>query len=266
MSLSVATVWVRGVASTFADCQREDRGPSIDVELAQAHHRAYVEGIRAIIDDVRELPADDAFPDCVFIEDTAVVIDHELVVLTRPGAESRRGEVAAVRAAMEKQVGLRIMEAPACLDGGDVLRIRNHLFIGMSSRSNQDGADFLAQVARERDVLPVRTAVPKGLHLKSACSLADENTLLYDPAVGLDLSVFDSLGLECIATPEALGANVLALGEGRLLATASAPRTIDLLRERGLEVTVSGAAEFHKADGALTCPSVRLPKPGCWCT
>ncbi|MFT7465537.1 MAG: dimethylargininase, partial [Pseudohongiellaceae bacterium] len=215
---------------------------------------------------VRELPADDAFPDCVFIEDTAVVIDHELVVLTHPGARTRQGEVLAVRAALEEQLQVRVMEAPACLDGGDVLRIQDRLFIGMSSRSNQEGADFLATVARERGLTPVITSVPMGLHLKSACSLADEKTLLVDPAVGLDVSVFDGLDLECVKAPEALGANVLALGGGRLLATASAPESIELLRSRGLEVTVLEASEFHQADGALTCPSLRLPQPGAWCT
>ncbi len=266
MNISVATVWVRGLALSFANCQREDSGPAIDVELARAHHRDYVASVKAQVHDVRELPADDRYPDCVFIEDTAVVIDHSLVVLTRPGAPPRRGEVAAVQEALGDEMELRIMDDPACLDGGDVLRVGKHLFIGMSTRSNPAGAEFLAAAARERDVVPVQMSVPKGLHLKSACSLADEATLLFDPAAGLDLTPFERLGLECIAAPEALGANVLALGEGHLLASAGAPRTIDLLHARGLQVTVLQASEIHKADGALTCPSLRIPKAGTWCT
>jgi dimethylargininase len=158
------------------------------------------------------------------------------------------------------------MEAPATLEGGDVLRVADRLFVGLSRRTNERGAAALARVAVTVGVVVETVAVPAGLHLKSVCSLADEHTLVYDTGARLDLAALRRAGLTCVAAPEPRGANVLALGGGRVLVSAAAPRTVALLRARGLSPVVVDVGEMHRADGALTCLSVRIPAPGAWCT
>ncbi len=125
---------------------------------------------------------------------------------------------------------------------------------------------FVEALAARADIETARVKVPAGLHLKSALSIADARTLLYDPGVGVDLTAFEAAGLECIAAPEPAGANVLALGSGRVLVSSAAPRTAELLAERRLRVVSLDMSEFHKADGALTCCSIRVPQDNAWCT
>ncbi|HEY2516842.1 MAG TPA: N(G),N(G)-dimethylarginine dimethylaminohydrolase, partial [Polyangiaceae bacterium] len=212
------------------------------------------------------LDSDDASPDACFLEDTAVVTGAHAVV-TIPGAPSRRGEVEGVATALGRDFTLHRMELPSTLDGGDVLRIGRRLFVGLSSRTNRAGLEFLAGVAAldGLDVVPVE--VRGGLHLKSACTLADGSRLLYDPALlgEGDLAPFRATGVDCIAVTEPAGANVLALG-GAVLVSAAAPRTASMLRSLGLDVRMVVVGEMHKADGALTCLSLRLPPPGGWST
>jgi dimethylargininase len=261
--LEVASFLVREISPRFAACVRRDASQPIDVARARAQHAAYVRAL-AQVAEVRVVAAAAEHPDCVFIEDTAVVLDASQALITQPGAASRVGEPTGVAPAIAGT--LHRMLPPATLDGGDVLRVADRLFIGLSTRTNEAGAHQLAELCRRAGLVVLQVEVPAGLHLKSACSLADESTLLYDPRVGLDLAPFRDAGLDCMAAPEPLGANVLALGRGRVLASASAPRTIELLSARDLEVTALEMSELHAADGALTCCSLRFPPPGAWCT
>jgi dimethylargininase len=122
----------------------------------------------------------------------------------------------------------------------------------------------LEGLARGEGLQVVRVAVEEGLHLKSSCTLVDEETLLYWPA-GADVSRLAEAGLRCVSALEPEGANVLALGD-RVLVSAQAPRTADWLGRHGLDVLVLDVSELHKGDGGLTCLSLRQPWPGCWAT
>ena len=261
--IEVASFLVRDVSPRFAACVRRDSSQPIDVGLARAQHAAYVEALRQVA-EVRVVPAAPEHPDCVFIEDTAVVLDAAHTLIAQVGRAVPAWRVG--RGGRGDCGKLHTMAPPATLDGGDVLRAGSRLFVGLSSRTNSAGAELLAELCREAGLEAVVLRVPAGLHLKSACSLADESTLLYDPSVGLDLTPFRGAGLSCVVAPEPLGANVLALGRGRVLASAAAPRTIELLAARGLSVTALEMTELHAADGALTCCSLRFPTPGAWCT
>jgi dimethylargininase len=256
----------RHVSARYADCLREDKTAPIDVPLARAQHDAYVATLRALGAHVDVLASDDASPDACFIEDTAVVTGAHALA-TRPGGPSRRAEVAPVAADLARDLTVHPMEAPATLDGGDVLRIGSRLFVGLSSRTNADGVAALARVAAYDGLTVVTVHVRGGLHLKSACTLASASLLLHDPRVirEADLEAFRSAGVEHLAVEEAAGANVLALA-GAVLVSAAAPRTADALRTRGLDVRVVHVSEFHKGDGALTCLSLRVPRPGAWST
>ena len=265
---TIAIGWcaVRSVAATFADSERRDRTGVLDVDRAIAQHSAYVECLRRCEIPIHTVGADRGQPDGVFIEDTVVVLDADCGVITRPGAESRRDEVVAVKHSLASHMSLDAIAAPGTVDGGDVLRTAKGLVIGCSTRTNRDGARQLQSFAASRDIAAVIVEVTDCLHLKSACTLANEATLVFDSAVAPDVTAVTDWGLECLAVDEPFGANVLALGRNRVLVSAAAPRTAAMLRQRGMTVIVSDVSEFHRADGALTCLSVRCPTSEGWCT
>ena len=254
-------VLVRPLSATYADCLRADPLP-IDLELARAQHAAYVAAIRASGLEVVEIPAAEALPDAVFVEDPIVVLGVRALV-TRPGAPSREAEVASVAEAVGNWCQeLRLAPFSARLDGGDVLRVGARIFVGRSRRTNAEGIASLAALAREEGIETVEIPVRAGLHLKSAATLASPDLCLVDPGA-VDPSAF--WGLEVLKVDEPAGANVLHLGPLTLV-SAAAPRTAEALARRGIPVQVLDVGEIHKGDGALTCCSIRIPHPGSWCT
>jgi dimethylargininase len=266
-AIHVAHAIVRGVSPAFEQCERRDRGTAIDLARAAEQHREYVRALCERIPNIVALPPSPVFPDCVFVEDAAVVLNAHTALITRPGAASRRGEVTVVATAL-LGLGLDVvhMREPARLDGGDVLCTGHHVFVGMSSRTDAAGFAAVQRVGEAHGLVVVSVPVKSGLHLKSGCSLADEHTLLFDASMGLEPAPFEAAGLTCVAVDERLGANVLALGDGRVLVSSACPRAEAMLRDRGLSVVSLEMSELHKADGAMTCPSIRIPAPGAWCT
>jgi len=259
-------LFVRPVSARYDACVRSDARAAIDVARARAQHAAYVATIAALGVEIVEAPADDASPDACFIEDTAVITGRHALV-TRPGAPSRRGEVDAVAALLASSLEVHRVEEPATIDGGDVLRVDDVLFVGASARTSDAGIERLREVAKLDGLRVERVAVPAGLHFKSGATLADARTLLYASAL-LDkaaLAALLSIGLRCLEAPEVEGANVLALGP-HVVVSAAAPKTAALLRARGLEVHTVALDEIHKGDGALTCLSLRVPALPSWST
>ncbi len=264
-----AKLLVRPISSRFAECLRSDANIAIDVDRARTQHRGYVEALERLGLVVESVEADDDAPDACFLEDTAVVMDARSLA-TMPGAPARRREVEPVTRAVRRLTHVTDvieMQLPATLDGGDVLRVGEHLFVGLSSRTNAAGAAALELAAKGSGIRVVRLTVRDGLHLKSACTLASAGLLVYDARVLGDeeLACFLGIGLRVMPAPEAAGANVLALG-GAVLVSLAAPKTAELLRAEGLDVHVVDVGEMHKADGALTCLSLRIPRAGCWST
>jgi dimethylargininase len=226
---------------------------TIDAALAAEQHRGYRAALEACGARVHTLPAVDELPDSVFVEDTAIVLD-EVAVLTRPGVESRRGEVALIEAEVARLRPCVRIEPPATLEGGDVLRLGRTLYVGLSPRTNAAGADAL-----RRHVAPhgyeVLTVEPRGcLHLKSGCSAVDEETVLVNPE-WVDAAVFRGLEVLAVDAAEPCAANVLSVGRA-VCVSAAYPRTAELLSARGYEVRAVEVSEFAKAEGALTCMSL----------
>ena len=257
-----ARVLVRPVSESYAACLRVAGDAPISVAVARAQHAAYVAAVASAGVPVTVVEPDDQCADACFVEDTAVVTGRHALA-TRPGAPSRRAEVGPVAQALAPFVTVHAMAAPATLDGGDVLRAGASLYVGLSSRTNREGAARLAEIAAMDGLETHVLHVASGLHLKSACTLVDAETLIYDPAQ-LDadaLAIFRASGLTCVAALEPEGANVLALGP-HVLASAAAPLTASLLEARGHRVVRVDVSEIHKGDGALTCLSLRIPPVG----
>lgn len=247
---------VRAVPDSFVDALVMGERPLIDIARARTQHSAY----RRLLDnagyDVLVIAADEAYPDCPFVEDTAAILDS-VAVATRPGASARRGEVAVVAAELERLRPVRTIEAPGTLDGGDVLRMGDTLYVGRSTRTNDSGIEQLADFAAEDGLRVVAVPVRGVLHLKSAATQLDEATLLVardcvDPDVFAGCRMIDKVpGEEHLAS-------VLRLGSGRLIATTTAPQTRQRLEEHGYVTDVVDSSEFQAADGGLTCLSILL--------
>jgi dimethylargininase len=244
----------RAISTAIANCEltHAPRVP-LDVVRARAQHRMYEETLTSLGCTVTRLAAGDDMPDSVFIEDTAVVLP-DVAIITRPGAESRRGETDAVAEVLAQLRPLVLMTPPATLDGGDVLVVRRTIFVGRTARTNAAGVEQLREAAMPfgYDVIPVE---PRGcLHLKSAVTALDEHTVLINPAW---VSADSLAGFTCLEVDpsEPGAANVLSLS-GRVVCAAAYPRTADRLSRAKFEIVTVEADELAKAEGALTCCSV----------
>ena len=245
------TAITRAVSPTIGDCEltyleRE----TIDVARAREQHRAYEACLAELGVHVISLPAEPQYPDAVFVEDAAIVLD-EIAVMTRLGAESRRGEAESLARALEPYRPLRRLREPATLDGGDVMQAGKTLFVGVTSRSNAAGIAQLAAVAEPFGYRVRPVAVRGCLHLKSACSYIGDAVLVHRPWV--DEAAF--AGVRLVDVPEECGANVLMVGD-TVLVSAAAPRTAELLSGMGRQVRLLDNSELMKAEGALTCCSL----------
>jgi dimethylargininase len=244
----------REVSSALADCELTflDREP-IDVARAAVQHDAYCAVLASMGLEVVRLPGDPGLPDCCFVEDTAVVVD-EVAVLTAMGAPSRRGEIAAVAVALAPDREIVRIEPPARIDGGDVLVMGRRVFVGQSGRTDAAGARALAAALSPfgYEVIPV--AVPGCLHLKSAATALDAETLLVNPD-WIDLAPLSAYGLVRVDRTEPWAANVLAV-PGGVLAHRGFPRTLEALASRGYALRPVDVSEFLKAEAGVTCKSI----------
>ena len=248
------TAITREVSPALGDCELSHvpRQP-IDVARAVSQHHAYRHALDGLGCRVLSLAAEPAQPDSVFVEDTAIVLD-EVAVLTRPGAASRRGEVASVAVALNPFRPLRAIEAPATLDGGDVLRLGRTLCVGQSARSNAEGIGQLRALLAGHGYVVQGVPIRGCLHLKSAVTQLADDTLLLQPA-WVDRAAFAGFRLIEVDPAEPHAANVLRIGDA-LLMPASFPRTRQRLIAAGLRVTAVDVAELQKAEGAVTCCSL----------
>jgi dimethylargininase len=247
---------LRGVPDSFRACvTRLPADPPLDPARARLQHEGYRAALEAGGFATILLPGDEDHPDCCFIEDTAVVLGGAALA-TRPGHPSRRGEVAAVAAALGERLVVARMEAPATLDGGDVLRIGRCLFVGESERTSALGREALARWAAPLGFAVVPVALHGVLHLKSAATALDEGTVLVFPGA-VDEARFAGLRLVAVAGADPEAANAVRLPDGRILVAAHLPQSAAAVRAAGFTPVACEVSEFARADGGLTCLSVR---------
>lgn len=245
----------RGIPATFATAlvQAPHAGPPIDVERARAQHAAYVAALEGLGLAVAVLPPDDAHPDACFVEDCAVIAAGR-ALLTRPGAPSRLGEVQAIATALAPRLPVTAMEGPATLDGGDVLRSGDRLYVGRSGRTNPAGVAALRATFEGAGLAVVEVPVAGMLHLKCAASALDAETLLVAEGA-FPAGTFADRRVIAIPAAEAYAANVVVVGRTALVADGH-PHTRAALEAHGYEVVALDVSEIRKADGSLTCLSI----------
>ncbi|MEO5877086.1 MAG: dimethylargininase [Streptosporangiaceae bacterium] len=223
----------------------------IDRDLAFGQHHAYVTALADAGFDVRWVDGADECPDAVFVEDTVVVLGDQ-AILARPGAPSRRAEVAGTERAV-RELGLRVTElqGDCTLDGGDVLLAGDTVYVGRSGRTDDEAICQLAPLLNGRRVVGVK--VSGRLHLKSAMTALPDGSLIGNPD-WIDTSVLPGIRV----APDQAGAHLVALGTDHVLIAASAPRTAERLRVEGWQVTTVDISEFEALEGSVTCLSVLI--------
>ena len=244
----------RAVSRALEQCELSHMERSaIDVDLARRQHAAYEQALREAGYEVRQLAEEPDFPDSVFVEDNVIVLD-KVAVLTRPGAESRRGEIESMAAALAPHRKLLHIEAPATIDGGDVLHLDRVLYVGTSARSNAEGIEQLRKLVAPFDYRVSAVPLHGCLHLKSAVTQVAPDLLLINPD-WVDAQHFLGYRTITVDSAEPGAANAVLVGD-TLVYSASFPKTADILRHAGINVRTVEMTETEKAEGGVTCCSV----------
>jgi dimethylargininase len=223
----------------------------VDVTKADEQWDAYVSALADNGWETVEVGSAEVLPDSVFVEDTAVILGDRAVI-ARSGAEQRRGETPGTEATLT-DLGLRIdrIQEPGTLDGGDVLRVGDTLYVGRSDRTNAEGIRQLRVIADEEGCSVVAVPVTGALHLKSAVTALPDGTVI-GSGEHVDTAVFDRF----LLVPEPSGAAVIVLAADAVLIAASAPKTAELLADLGYRVVTVDVSEFEKLEGCVTCLSI----------
>ena len=249
----------REVSAAIGRCQLTHlaRQP-IDVGRARAQHGEYERCLERLGCTVRRLPEAPDLPDSVFVEDCAVVLD-ECAIIARPGAPPRRAETGAIEDVLGPFRTLARIEAPATLDGGDVLRTGRTLFVGSSSRTSGEAIEQLRRLAGPFGYAVVAVEVRGCLHLKTAVTEVAPGMLLVNRA-WIPEGPFDAFHCIDVDPGEPFAANALRIGAD-LVYPASFPQTRGRLESRGIRTHVVDLSELAKAEGAVTCCSLIVDPP-----
>lgn len=247
---------VRAPSPTFVNGLTSAGLGKPDHEMALQQHRAYVAALRHCGLKVHELPPDDRFPDSTFVEDTAVLAP-DLAILMNPGAPSRRGEVEAIAAELKRHIPrIERVQQPGFADGGDVMMVGSHFYIGLSTRTNREGAQQIIDILHAHGLSGSMLDAGEALHLKSECAYIEFNNLVATARMAARRE-FDGLDKLLVDENEAYAANCLWVN-GTVLVAKGYPKLSARIRSLEYSVLELDMSEFQKLDGGLSCLSLRF--------
>lgn len=227
-----------------------------DYLKALDQHAGYVEVLESCGLNVMVLEADSNYPDSTFVEDVALCTS-DFALSTNPGAPSRNGEKLAMIPALRSFFdGLESIEAPGTLDAGDVMMVGRHFYIGISERTNQEGADQLTGILERYHRSAEKVPLTHMLHLKSGVSYLEQQTLLVSGEF-IPHPAFRNFQRIEVDPGEAYAANSLWVNE-RVLVPKGFPMTRSKIEKAGYDTLVVDVSEFQKLDGGLSCLSLRF--------
>lgn len=227
-----------------------------DYENALRQHEAYVRVLEQCGVAVTVMDHDPRFPDGMFVEDTAV-LSGEMAVVTNPGAGPRKGEEAAVRAVLATSFSrIETIRAPGTLEGGDVMQVDDHFYIGLSERTNREGADQFISILHTYGYTGSAVAMSEMLHLKTGVAWLGGDVLM---AAGEFLHHPDFVRFRKIEIPadEMYAANCIRVND-HVIVPAGFPLTAKKIQRAGFSVLTVDVSEFRKLDGGLSCLSLRF--------
>ncbi len=226
-----------------------------DIKKALIQYQNYCEALKKCGLNLIETEALPAYPDAVFVEDTAIVTE-KCAIITRPGHESRRGEEKSVAQTLSHYRKLEFIQGPATLDGGDIMRVEDHFYIGLSDRTSKDGADQLSAYLSKYGYSSSVIEVGEMLHLKSGINyVGNQIMVVYESLVNLaEIEEFEKIA---IPMEESYAANCVLINDYLLVA-----KGFDLAKKRfkeyGFKIIELEMSEFQKVDGGLSCLSLRF--------
>jgi dimethylargininase len=224
-------------------------------EILVNQHEAYISTLKSIGLEVMVLDALPDHPDAYFVEDTAVVA-AEVAVITNPGADARKGEEETIAPVLPQYRKTERIQPPGTVDGGDILQVDKHFFIGVSERTNHEGAGQLSRILSKYGYTYSIVAVGEGLHFKSSVNYVGKNTLLIteDFTGNAQFEGYDTL---IVNHKESYAANTLFIND-HLLVPRGYPDTRKKLEALGFKIIELDTSEVRKMDGGLTCMSIRF--------
>ena len=234
---------------------RSNSGTSPVFETILAEHQAYISALQSAGVRVTVLKALEQFPDSIFVEDPALVFS-EAAVLLRPGAPTRMAEAQELAPTLTARFPAVLQLSEGYADGGDILVTPDGVLIGLSARTNEAGAADLQRLLTSIGMASKVVKVPRGtLHLKTDCSLVDEETILTTPELASS-GLLDGYRTLVVTSEERHATNALRINDVVFI-RAGCPRTHELLQKHGLSVLPLSVSEIARIDAGLSCMSLR---------
>jgi dimethylargininase len=225
-------------------------------EEALSQHAEYISTLKKLGIAVTILEADDQYPDSVFIEDAAIC-DSDFALITRPGAPSRRGETEEMRQVLSDFFNhIEVINSPGTIEGGDVMKLNDHYYIGISARTNHNGADQFIRILKKYGLTGEKVQLEKILHLKTGVSYLENDYVLVSGELTECLQ-FSKYRRIIVDPDESYAANSIWIN-GVILVPEGFPETRKKIEKSGFETLVINTSEFRKLDGGLSCLSLRF--------
>jgi dimethylargininase len=227
-----------------------------DYEKALVQHTAYIDALKLCGLQVTILPPDNAYPDSTFVEDTAL-LTPACAVIMRPGAPSRRGETETIETALRQYYSnIERITDPGTADAGDIMMVGNHYYIGLSQRTNREGAEQIIAILNKYDMTGSTVLLRNALHLKSGAAYL-ENDFLVLAGEFVGRPEFAEYKLIPVHDDEIYAANCLWLNDTVLIASGY-PKMKSVAESCGYRTISLDMSEFRKLDGGLSCLSLRF--------
>ncbi len=227
-----------------------------DYKKAYAQHEAYIEALKECDVNVTILEPLEAFPDSVFVEDTAILTE-KCAILTNPGAQTRKGEEHSIYEALQQFYStIELIAAPGTIEGGDVMRVGDHFYVGLSSRTNNEGFSQFQNILKKYGYTASPVFMKDFLHLKTGVSYLENNKLLVAGEF-VDNSVFESFNRIFIPETFIYSANSIWVNN-RVLIPQGYSLTVENVQKEGYKTIEVDVSEFRKLDGGLSCLSLRF--------
>ncbi len=227
-----------------------------DYSKALIQHKDYINALKECGLKVTVLEADEDFPDSTFVEDVALCTPH-CAIITNPGAETRKKEIHAMIPTIEQHYKqIEYIQAPGTIEAGDIMMVGNHYYIGLSKRTNQQGANQMIAYLNKYGMQGSMVTMKEFLHLKTGVNYLENNNLL---ACGefFDKPDFAQYNISEIAGDEAYATNSVWIN-GTILTPKGFPKTKLIIENLGYKIREVDVSEFEKLDGGLSCLSLRF--------